>query len=491
MIVVTPTEGWIDDICGEVDEPAHVSVAELLERPEDHLTQPTILLLNPSAEPDVEELRRRLSSSEVNPLMFTPVSISHLAGEGREDAAKVVLRYALKWAEEAPRLARRVKRSLRAPPRRLSRRDLLRLPRSVWVYPEAPKLVGACSGGLATGCRRCEEACPFNAISIGEDGPTILELSCRDCGLCASVCPIGALQTPTFTDWQASHLDLLSPPDRILPWIVLFTCDAGVSELSKVEISSAHVLPVRVPCAAAAGWTAILRAAESGVDGVAAYCPRRDCERRDAFVRFVEEASKLAPLLSQVGVTLQFLEGGPQAIAKAAESVKVTSSEISPTVLTLQRRRDVVSMAVNLCSKPVSIEGLLYGLEVDQRCTLCGVCAEKCPLGALHVEEREELRNLTFRQDLCVGCGYCLEVCPESAMRLYPAKLDPDRDPFEPMVLRSDEVARCIECGAPIGPKSLVMAVYTRLKEQGMEKAAEMALLCQQCRAKKMLDGLA
>ncbi len=490
MVVVTPTEEWIEEISAEISEPVRASAADLFERPEYYLSGPTVLILNPLGEPDVTEFRRILSGSEINPLTLIPVSLSHLVGPGREAAAAAVLRYALKWSEEAPRLTRGIERTLRTPPRRISRRELLSLPRRAWSYPESPKLVGACSGTLAGSCRRCEEVCPAGSVTIGDGGPAISEFSCKDCGLCASVCPTGALQVPTFSDWQASHLDLLSPPQRALPWVVLFTCDAGVSELARVKIHSAHVLPVRVPCAASAGWTSILRAAESGLDGVALYCPRLDCDRRDAFVKIVGEASKLVPLMNQAGVALQFLEGGPQVIAKAAEEVEVGGAGASPTPLTIQRRRDLLSMAANLCSQPVKIEGLLFAVEVDQGCTLCGVCAEKCPMGALHLVKGGELTSLTFRPDLCVGCGYCLEVCPESAMKIHPAELDPREDLSEPRVLRSDELARCVECGEPIGPQSLVMAVYRRLKAQGMDKAAETALLCQQCRAKKMLEGL-
>ncbi len=493
-IIVTPTEEWIEGLVSEFFDSIALSPSDLLGDLRRYLSGTTILIVSSSGEPDLEELRRRMASSDVNPLSLIPLSLSHLAGEGREEAARAALSYALSWAREAPRLTRHVKRVVRPPPRRISRRELLRLPRTVWAYPEAPKLVGSCAGPLASSCRRCEEACPHEALTVTDAGPAISEVSCLDCGLCAAVCPTGALQIPTFTDWQASHLQLLSPEgERTLPWIALFTCDAGLSELARLRVESTHILPIRVPCVGAAGWFAILRAAESGVDAVALYCPQPDCERRGALDGISREGSKLALLLRQAGVELFFLEGGPQSILRAADAVKVREggARVNPSELTLQRRRDLVAMALNLCTSPVTVEGLIYGIDVDERCTLCGVCAEKCPLGSLRMEESGDQVSLTFRPDLCIGCGRCLEVCPESAMTLRPAELDPGEDPSAPRVLRSDEIARCAECGAPIGPKSLVMAVYSRLRDQGMEKAAEAVLLCQRCRARKMLEGLA
>jgi heterodisulfide reductase subunit A-like polyferredoxin len=51
---------------------------------------------------------------------------------------------------------------------------------------------------------------------------------------------------------------------------------------------------------------------------------------------------------------------------------------------------------------------------VDQdRCLLCGICADMCPEDAIAV-------NDTAVVDLhkCTGCGECVDECPEDAIAL-------------------------------------------------------------------------
>ncbi len=55
------------------------------------------------------------------------------------------------------------------------------------------------------GCGRCEEACPFNAISLetrenGEKISHVREALCKGCGSCAAVCPTGAASVFHFDD---------------------------------------------------------------------------------------------------------------------------------------------------------------------------------------------------------------------------------------------------------------------------------------------------
>ncbi|MCX6664618.1 MAG: DUF362 domain-containing protein, partial [Euryarchaeota archaeon] len=44
-------------------------------------------------------------------------------------------------------------------------------------------------------------------------------------------------------------------------------------------------------------------------------------------------------------------------------------------------------------------------------CTLCGVCAERCPFHAITITND----TLKFRSRSCFGCGVCVDTCPNNA----------------------------------------------------------------------------
>ncbi|QAR32147.1 4Fe-4S dicluster domain-containing protein [Geovibrio thiophilus] len=45
-----------------------------------------------------------------------------------------------------------------------------------------------------TNCGVCEDECPVNAISEGEDARVIDADACTDCGACVEVCPVDAIE---------------------------------------------------------------------------------------------------------------------------------------------------------------------------------------------------------------------------------------------------------------------------------------------------------
>lgn len=51
--------------------------------------------------------------------------------------------------------------------------------------------------GCEAGCRRCADACIYNAIERNEAGVTVDDTRCTGCGLCIFMCPIGKL----FLQW--------------------------------------------------------------------------------------------------------------------------------------------------------------------------------------------------------------------------------------------------------------------------------------------------
>jgi NAD-dependent dihydropyrimidine dehydrogenase PreA subunit len=55
-----------------------------------------------------------------------------------------------------------------------------------------------------------------------------------------------------------------------------------------------------------------------------------------------------------------------------------------------------------------------YFAEVDgELCTGCGVCLERCQMGAIQVDEAAHIDV-----SRCIGCGLCVPTCPEEALSL-------------------------------------------------------------------------
>ncbi|MFQ6068044.1 MAG: FAD-dependent oxidoreductase [Candidatus Bathyarchaeia archaeon] len=57
---------------------------------------------------------------------------------------------------------------------------------------------------LCTGCAKCVDICPFQALSVDEvtQKAKVIEAKCNGCGSCAATCPVGAMQLKHFKDAQ-------------------------------------------------------------------------------------------------------------------------------------------------------------------------------------------------------------------------------------------------------------------------------------------------
>lgn len=57
--------------------------------------------------------------------------------------------------------------------------------------------------------------------------------------------------------------------------------------------------------------------------------------------------------------------------------------------------------------------------SINDECILCGMCAEMCPVQAIHGEEIPlsiDHYHYTIDQNACVECGECAEICPAEAI---------------------------------------------------------------------------
>jgi MinD superfamily P-loop ATPase len=49
---------------------------------------------------------------------------------------------------------------------------------------------------ICTGCGKCAEVCPPEAISIVDESARITDDLCEECGFCAAECPVEAIKIP-------------------------------------------------------------------------------------------------------------------------------------------------------------------------------------------------------------------------------------------------------------------------------------------------------
>ena len=69
--------------------------------------------------------------------------------------------------------------------------------------------------------------------------------------------------------------------------------------------------------------------------------------------------------------------------------------------------------------------GLKAVVDVE-RCVACGICADRCPEGAIVIAKTAHVNPRR-----CTGCGQCIDECSQGALSLYPAWKIERRKPME------------------------------------------------------------
>ena len=91
----------------------------------------------------------------------------------------------------------------------------------------------------------------------------------------------------------------------------------------------------------------------------------------------------------------------------------------------------------------------LWMVQLNQdTCSMCEVCARRCPTGALHLEREKDILSLHFSSMKCIGCADekgCQALCPEDAIKLEEL-VSPEKE--ADILLNKSKMIKCAYCHA-------------------------------------------
>ena len=138
-----------------------------------------------------------------------------------------------------------------------------------------PKEKAVVDTGKCVFCLTCYRCCPHGAIYWDEDNKAVIsKIACQACGICASECPMDAIQIGGFKDEDIKvQIQNCIETGNNEPNIIAFCCQNSAFEAGKMAEAFNMPLPVglktiKVPCAGKVDIDYILSAFVNGADGV-------------------------------------------------------------------------------------------------------------------------------------------------------------------------------------------------------------------------------
>ena len=150
-------------------------------------------------------------------------------------------------------------------------------------------------------CLTCYRCCPHGAITWNNDAAVISPVACFGCGICASECPMDAIQLGEFADDEVARAVHAGATSGKSPAVVAFLCENSGLEAFETAKKRGAAFPegvkaVRVPCAGKIDAAFIWKALAEGADGVMiAVCHEGNCrsENGNSYAAWrVEEISR-------------------------------------------------------------------------------------------------------------------------------------------------------------------------------------------------------
>jgi len=258
------------------------------------------------------------------------------------------------------------------------------------------------------GCDRCYQVCPQGAVRLEGWRVELDEVLCTGCGLCTGVCPGVALEYPLGAIQEA------------------LIRGKGQLRCSKAEGKGEEVLCL--------GRLTPGLLAEAGSRFGKVVLARGDCAScriggpsvPEHLERMAKEARRYHPV--EVEVVEGPLPGEPvgrrELFQALLGSARRTAADLVPELPLPQEGEEKglpAELRLRLLAARRASEVRWPRIRVEEGCTLCPVCTNVCPTGAVRRVREGEEYVLYLQVEACTGCGACVESCPPQVIRLEEA----------------------------------------------------------------------
>ncbi|BFH76535.1 4Fe-4S dicluster domain-containing protein [Thermus thermophilus] len=273
-------------------------------------------------------------------------------------------------------------------------------------YTEARCLLYKNSVG---GCDRCYQACPKGAVRLEGWRVELDEVLCTGCGLCTGVCPGIALEYPLGGIQEA----LIRGKGKL-------RCSKAEGKGEEVLCLGRLTPGLLAEAGSRFGKVVLAR-------GACATCKVGGPQVPEHLERMAEEARRYFPV--EVEVVEGELPGekvGRRELFQALMgSAKRTAADLVPELPLPQEAEEGKDLPPELRLRRQAARrapGVRWPkVRVEEGCTLCPVCTNVCPTGAVYRVREGEEYVLYLKVEACTGCGACVESCPPQVMALEEA----------------------------------------------------------------------